>query len=90
MVKVTNQVIGEDTFKTFHIREDGFWTDDKKNDGFVEAEFRMLDGESEGVGMTISVFDHKVIKNGDYSPLNLEKEELKKFIQYMIECYKKM
>lgn len=89
MIKVGNQKIGDDTFETFTIREEGFFTANKKDDGYVQSEFRMLDGKSEGVGIAISVFDSMTPK-GDYSPQELTKEETKAFIQFLIKSYKKM
>ena len=90
MIRIEEQVIGDDTFDVLVMKDEGFFTEDKKNDGYVQTEYRMSDGDSEGVGMEISTYDHKVIKNGDYSPHNLTKEELKVFIQFLIKCYKKM
>lgn len=86
MIEISEQKIDETKHKVFTILNDGF----NGVNGWVEMECRLSDMECEGVAFFISVSDEKVAKNGDYSPLEMDKIELKQFIDYLNKMYKQM
>ena len=85
MIEVSDKKLGDETFKTFTILCDGFVPK-----GYVQMECRLSDMKVEGEAFFIDVFDETTIKHGDYSPLTLEKHELKQFIDYLEWCHKSM
>lgn len=88
MVETSEQVIGDETFETFTILNDGF-----APSGHVELECR-LSGIGEGEPLNDSLFmlvsDETDDKHGTYAPLQLNKQELKQYIDYLNSCYNKM
>lgn len=85
MIEINNQQIGDYKHKTFTLLNDGFIPS-----GWVQMECRLSDMDSEGEAFFISVFDEDVCKNGNYSPLEMDKQELKTFIDYLNECYNQL
>ena len=69
---------------SFHNDKTGKW------DGICAMDIRLSDFESEGHDVFISFWDTIFERTGDYIPINLEKEELKKVIDFMQECYAKL
>jgi len=87
MIEIENKTIGSDDCKVLTILDENI-NSSKYHDpnGYVQSEYRIFDGKSEGTGLCISVFDSQVAKDGRYSPHDLSKEELKVFISFLQEC----
>ena len=79
MIEISEQNIGKTKREVFTLLNDRF----NSVNGWVEMECRLSDMEREGEAFFISVSDEKVAKNGDYSPLEMDKSELKQFIDYL-------
>jgi hypothetical protein len=86
MIQVNEQKIGDIKHEVFTLLNDGF----NGVNGWVEMECRLSDMNCEGEAFFINVSDEKVAKNGDYSPLEMDKTELKQFIDYLNKCYNSM
>lgn len=88
MVEISEQVIGDETFEIFTILNDGFVPT-----GHVELECRLSgigEGEQLNDSLFISVSNEIDDKHGTYAPLELNKQELKQYIDYLNSCYNKM
>lgn len=85
MIEIADKKLGDETFKVFTLLNDGFHPK-----GYVQMECRLSDMDCEGEAFFIDVWDEDVIKNGHYSPLSMDKQGLKKFIDYLHECYESM
>lgn len=85
MIEVNKQKIGKTTHEVFTLLNDGFVPS-----GWVQLDCRLSDMKSEGEAFLISVSDQNVAKNGDYAPLEMNKAELKTFIEYLSRCYNAM
>lgn len=86
MIEINKQKIGNTKREVFTLLNDGF----NGVNGWVQMECRLSDMECEGEAFFISVSDDKVAKNGDYAPLEMDKEELKQFMDYLKNCYEAM
>ena len=86
MTEIQIEKIGDTNHEVFTLLNDGF------NDvnGWVQMKCRLSDMECEGEAFFIDVSDKKVAKNGDYAPLEMDKKELKQFIDYLNRCYNNM
>lgn len=85
MIEIYDNQIGEEKYEIFSILNEGF-----RPTGYVQMDCRMSDMKSEGVALFMYVYDEDVIKSGDYSPLEMNIEELRQFIDYLEDCHKKM
>ena len=85
MVEIGYKKIGDYKYKTFTLLNDGFTPY-----GYVEMECRLSNMESEGEAFFICVLDETDSKKGSYAPLEMNKIELKQFIDYLNECYEAM
>ena len=76
---------GEDVeFPTLGIREDF------AGEGFVESEYRCLDGDAEGVGLAISYHGNMPITDGDYLPHTLTIDEAVRLRDFLTKSIGKM
>lgn len=82
MTEISIKKIGDHEHKVFTLLNDGFVPY-----GFVEMECRLSDMDCEGEAFFISVSDETDSKKGSYAPLEMDKQELKQFIDYLTECY---
>ena len=89
MIELNKIKVGDNYHDTFTLLNDGICST-KSKAGWVEMTCRLTDMEIEGVALLIDVTDDKVAKDGDYSPLSMDKSELKQFIDYLSECHEKM
>tara|TARA_R110000822_G_scaffold74863_1_gene179821 strand:- start:13181 stop:13444 length:264 start_codon:yes stop_codon:yes gene_type:complete len=86
MTEINIQKIGDTNHEIFTLLNDGF----NGVNGWLQMECRLSDMECEGEAFFINVSDDKVAKNGDYSPLEMDKAELKQFIEYLNICHEAM
>ena len=86
MIEINEQKIGKTNHKVFTLLNDGF----NGVNGWVEMECRLSDMKYEGEAFFITVSDDKVCKNGDFAPLEMDKPELKQFIDYLNKSYEAM
>jgi hypothetical protein len=85
MIEIKRKLIGDKEFKVFTLLCDGFMPR-----GYVEMDCRLSDMDCEGEAFFINVTDETLAKQGDYAPLEMDKQELKQFIDYLKECYESM
>ena len=85
MIEVNEQKIGKTRHEVFTLLNDGF-----NDNGWIQLDCRLSNMKSEGEAFFISVSDQNVAKNGDYAPLEMNKTELKTFIEYLSRCYNAM
>jgi len=86
MIELNKIKIAETELKTFTLLNDGFIPS-----GFVQMECRLSENYLKGDNsFFIIIEDDEVSKNGNYSPLEMNKKELKQFIDYLKDCYKEM
>lgn len=65
----------------------GFYKKDKGSTGIVNMEIRLSDNESEGNYLFIDVQNELDNMTGNYAPFTFEKDDLRKFIDYLEQCY---
>lgn len=85
MIEIKYITIGETKHKQFSLLNDGF-----QPSGFVQMDCRNSDMECEGEAFFIDITTNMVKKqNGKFyhSPLEMSKDELKQFIDYLKEIY---
>ncbi len=85
MVETKTEIIGDRGYEIFTILNDGFLPS-----GFVEMKCRLSDMECEGEAFFIDVTNEIEDKQGDYAPLEMNKKELKQFIEYLNLRYNEM
>lgn len=85
MVEVSKKKIGKADHEVFTVLNEGFC-----RNGWVELECRLSDFKSEGVVFFMDVSDCQVAKNGRYSPLTMNKSDLKLYIDYLKKMYVQM
>ena len=86
MIEVSFKTIGDKNCKTFTLLNDGFMPS-----GFVEMECRLSENYLNGdEAFFITVEDEDVAKNGNYSPLEMDKNELGQFIEFLQWCYNEL
>jgi hypothetical protein len=88
MIEINKQEIGGKFYEVFTLLNEGYITNGVE--GWVQMECRISDMDCEGNQFFIGVLDDNVVKNGDYSPLSMEKSELKQFIDYLQKRYEEM
>ena len=57
---------------------------------YIQMDIRLSDFESEGKALFFSVFDSSMEKEGNHSPLEIEKNELKELINYLTEAHNQL
>lgn len=88
MVEINEVTIGETKHKQFSLLNDGFHPS-----GFVLMECRNSDMDCEGNAFFIDITTDMAKHENDkiyYSPLEMDKSELKQFIEYLQEIYKEL
>lgn len=85
MIEISKIKIGDCEHKQFTLLNDGFIPS-----GFVQMDCRLSDMDIEGEAFFISVTNEIEDKIGDYAPLEMDKKELKQFIDYLQDCYKEL
>ncbi len=58
--------------------------------GYVEMKVRRADGEAEGHALFFGVTNELHEPKGDYCPFELDKTQLREFIDYLEDQYKKI
>lgn len=88
MIEVNEIQIGDTKHKQFTLLNDGFLPS-----GFVQMECRNSDMECEGEAFFIDITTDLIKKEDDkcyYAPLEMDKAELKQFINYLQDRYNEL
>jgi hypothetical protein len=84
MIELGKINIGEHEIETFNILSEG-WT----CKGTVSMACRVSDMKSEGEAIFIDVSDTRDNKERTYAPVEMDKTELREYIEFLNRCYNK-